>query len=41
VEHTITAADHRVRLSFSQGETPALVLDSALFGLLDVNTLGF
>jgi hypothetical protein len=41
VEHTITAADHRVRLSFSQGETPALVLDSALFGLLDTNTLGF
>lgn len=41
VEHTITAADHRVRLSFSQGETPALVLDSAIYGLLDVNTLGF
>jgi hypothetical protein len=41
VEHTITAADHRVRLSFSQGEPPALVLDSALFGLLDTNTLGF
>lgn len=41
VEHTITAADHRVRLSFSQGEPPALVLDSALFGLLDINTLGF
>jgi hypothetical protein len=41
VEHTITAADHRVRLSFSQGEPPALVLDSLLFGLLDVNTLGF
>jgi hypothetical protein len=41
VEHTITAADHRVRLSFSQGEPPALVLDSLLFGLLDENTLGF
>jgi hypothetical protein len=41
VEHTITAADHRVRLSFSQGEPPALVLDSLLFGLLDTNTLGF
>ena len=41
VEHTITAADHRVRLSFSQGEPPALVLDSASFGLLDINTLGF
>ena len=41
VEHTITAADHRVRLSFSQGETPALVLDSLLYGLLDTNTLGF
>jgi hypothetical protein len=41
VEHTITAADHRVRLSFSQGEAPAFILDSALFGLLDINTLGF
>jgi hypothetical protein len=28
-------------LSFSQGEPPALVLDSATFGLLDINTLGF
>jgi hypothetical protein len=28
-------------LSFSQGEPPALVLDSLLYGLLDTNTLGF
>jgi hypothetical protein len=41
IEHNITADQHRVRLSFSQGEPPALVLDSATFGLLDVNTLGF
>jgi hypothetical protein len=41
IEHNITAEQHRVRLSFSQGEPPALVLDSATFGLLDVNTLGF
>jgi hypothetical protein len=41
IEHTIDPNQHRVRLSFSQGEAPALVLDSASFGLLDVNTLGF
>ena len=41
IEHNIDAANHRVRLSFSQGETPALVLDSATFGILDTNTLGF
>ena len=41
IEHTIDAAQHRVRLSFSQGEPPALVLDSATFGILDTNTLGF
>ena len=41
IEHSIDATQHRVRLSFSQGEQPALVLDSATFGLLDVNTLGF
>jgi hypothetical protein len=41
IEHNITAEQHRVRLSFSQGEPPALVLDSATFGLLDVNTLAF
>jgi hypothetical protein len=41
IEHNITAEQHRVRLSFSQGEPPALVLDSATFGLLDINTLGF
>lgn len=41
IEHSIDAFTHRVRLSFSQGEAPALVLDSPTFGLLDVNTLGF
>lgn len=41
IEHSINAFEHRVRLSFSQGETPALVLDSAQFGILDTNTLGF
>ena len=41
IEHNIDAFQHRVRLSFSQGEAPALVLDSALFGILDTNTLGF
>lgn len=41
IEHSIDSTQHRVRLSFSQGEEPALVLDSATFGLLDVNTLGF
>jgi hypothetical protein len=41
IEHAIDAFQHRVKLSFSQGEAPALVLDSALFGILDTNTLGF
>ena len=41
IEHAIDPGVHRVRFSFSQGEPPALVLDSALFGLLDVNTLGY
>lgn len=41
IEHNIDPNQHRVRLSFSQGEPPALVLDSATFGLLDTNTLGF
>ena len=41
IEHNIDPAQHRVTLSFSQGEAPALVLDSALFGILDTNTLGF
>lgn len=41
IEHNIDPSQHRVRLSFSQGETPALVLDSSSFGLLDANTLGF
>jgi len=41
IEHSITPATHRVRLYFSQGEPPALILDSASFGILDTNTLGF
>lgn len=41
IEHSIDAAQHRITLSFSQGEPPALVLDSATFGILDTNTLGF
>lgn len=41
IEHSIDPGVHRVRFSFSQGETPALVLDSALFGILDTNTLGY
>ena len=41
IEHSIDVFQHRVKLSFSQGEAPALVLDSALFGILDTNTLGF
>jgi hypothetical protein len=41
IEHNIGTFEHVVRLSFSQGEAPALVLDSALFGILDTNTLGF
>ena len=41
IEHNIDPATHRVTFSFSQGEAPALVLDSALFGILDTNTLGF
>lgn len=41
IEHNIDPSQHRVRLSFSQGETPALVLDSPSFGLLDANTLGY
>ena len=41
IEHSIDAFSHRIRLDFSQGEAPALVLDSTLFGILDTNTLGF
>ena len=41
IEHEIDANQHRIRLFFSQGEAPALVLDSATFGILDTNTLGF
>jgi hypothetical protein len=41
VEHAISPFEHRVKLSFSQGEAPALVLNSTQFGILDTNTLGF
>jgi hypothetical protein len=41
IEHNIGSVEHRIRLNFSQGEAPALVLDSATFGILDTNTLGF
>lgn len=41
IEHRIDPFEHRIKLSFSQGEAPALVLDSPVFGILDSNTLGF
>jgi hypothetical protein len=41
IEHTIDPAQHRIKFSLSQGEEPALVLDSEQFGILDTNTLGF
>jgi hypothetical protein len=41
IEHTIEPFTHQVRFAFSQGEPPALVLDSPTFGILDTNTLGF
>jgi len=41
IEHTIDAATHRIKFSFSRGEGVALVLDSAAFGILDTNTLGY
>jgi hypothetical protein len=41
IEHNIDAQVHRMRFNFSQGEEPALVLDSLLYGVLDTNTLGF
>jgi len=41
IEHTIDAAQHRIKFSFSRGEGVALVLDSAAFGILDTNTLGY
>jgi hypothetical protein len=41
IEHNIDATQHRVRLSFSRGQPAAFVFDSATFGLLDTNTLGF
>lgn len=41
IEHSIDAAQHRIKFSFSRGEGVALVLDSAYFGILDTNTLGY
>jgi hypothetical protein len=41
IEHNIDAQVHRMRFNFSQGEAPALVLDSLLYGVLDTNTLGY
>ena len=41
IEHNIDPQVHRMRFNFSQGEEPALVLDSLLYGVLDTNTLGF
>jgi hypothetical protein len=41
IEHNIDPQVHRMRFNFSQGEAPALILDSLLYGVLDTNTLGF
>ena len=41
IQHSIDPGQHRLRFDFSQGEAPALVLDSASFGILNTNTLGF
>jgi hypothetical protein len=41
IEHSINPSQHRVKFAFSRGEDPALVLDSASFGILDTNTLGY
>jgi len=41
IEHTIDPVQHRIKFSLSQGEAVALVLDSADFGILDTNTLGY
>ena len=41
IEHTISPSQHRIKFSFSRGEGVALVLDSAAFGILDTNTLGY
>jgi hypothetical protein len=41
IEHSIGPFEHRIKLDFSAGEAPALVLDSLTFGILDTNTLGF
>lgn len=41
IEHIIDPEMHKMRFNFSQGDEPSLVLDSATFGLLDTNALGF
>ena len=41
IEHRIDPGVHRVSLSFSEGQAPALVLDDADYGVLDLNTLGY
>jgi hypothetical protein len=41
IEHDIDPQVHRMRFNFSQGDPPALVLDSLLFGILDIYSLGY
>jgi hypothetical protein len=41
IEHRIDPGVHRVVLSFSEGQAPALVLDDTEFGVLDLNSLGY
>ena len=41
IEHDIDSQEHRVRFDFSQGDPPALILDSLLFGILDSYSLGY
>ena len=41
IEHSVGPVEHRIKFYFSEGETPALVLNSTTFGILDTNTLGF
>lgn len=40
IEHTITPANHRVRLSMSRAQA-SFILDSTIFGVLDDDALGF
>jgi len=41
IEHRIDPGVHRVVLSFSEGQAPALVLNNSQIGILDLNTLGY